>query len=71
MLVQGPPGTGKSFTGCLMIEILYRNLRNNKILLLTYTNHALDQMCEDLLGRELNSLVRLGTVKDKDSILND
>ncbi|PCH37262.1 hypothetical protein WOLCODRAFT_34503, partial [Wolfiporia cocos MD-104 SS10] len=47
-LIQGPPGTGKSFIGALLAKILY-DFTQNTILVVCYTNHALDQFLEDLL----------------------
>lgn len=60
--IQGPPGTGKSFIGALMILIILR-LTNYRVLILSYTNHALDQFIEDLMeiGVEKNDIVRLGS----------
>ncbi|KAI6825134.1 P-loop containing nucleoside triphosphate hydrolase protein [Hortaea werneckii] len=61
-LIQGPPGTGKSFTGALLAKALFDNTNEN-ILVLCYTNHALDQFLEDLLdiGTDQSSMVRLGS----------
>ncbi|KAL1612781.1 hypothetical protein SLS60_001010 [Paraconiothyrium brasiliense] len=60
-LIQGPPGTGKSFIGALIAKILHDET-NETILVLTYTNHALDQFLEDLedIGIPQESMVRLG-----------
>ncbi|KAK5072925.1 hypothetical protein LTR64_000665 [Lithohypha guttulata] len=61
-LIQGPPGTGKSFIGALLAKALY-NLSDVRILVLSYTNHALDQYLEDLMdvGISERSIVRLGS----------
>ncbi|OAA59143.1 CbxX/CfqX [Niveomyces insectorum RCEF 264] len=61
-LIQGPPGTGKSFLGALFVKILFY-LTDQKILLTTYTNHALDQCLSDLLdmGIDAGQMVRLGS----------
>jgi hypothetical protein len=61
-LIQGPPGTGKSFIGALIALILLENT-DFKILLLSYTNHAVDQFLEDLfeIGVESDKIVRLGS----------
>lgn len=61
-LVQGPPGTGKSFLGALVAKAVYK-LTECKILVLSYTNHALDQYLEDLMkvGIPDASIVRLGS----------
>ncbi|EME81372.1 uncharacterized protein MYCFIDRAFT_139817 [Pseudocercospora fijiensis CIRAD86] len=61
-LIQGPPGTGKSFIGALLAKALYGNTSEN-LLVICYTNHALDQFLEDLLdiGIPSNAMVRLGS----------
>ncbi|KZS96999.1 P-loop containing nucleoside triphosphate hydrolase protein [Sistotremastrum niveocremeum HHB9708] len=60
-LIQGPPGTGKSFIGALLAKSIH-DLTQQTILVVCYTNHALDQFLEDLLdiGIPMTSLVRLG-----------
>ncbi|KAG8626459.1 hypothetical protein KVT40_005404 [Elsinoe batatas] len=61
-LIQGPPGTGKSFIGALAAKTLFRH-SSLRILVLSYTNHALDQYLEDLLTVDIPSseIVRLGS----------
>ncbi|CAI7567741.1 unnamed protein product [Penicillium glandicola] len=61
-LIQGPPGTGKSFIGALLAKALNDNTKD-KILVMCYTNHALDQFLEDLLdiGIDPSAIVRLGS----------
>ncbi|OQE43716.1 hypothetical protein PENCOP_c003G04699 [Penicillium coprophilum] len=61
-LIQGPPGTGKSFIGALLAKALHGNTKD-KILVMCYTNHALDQFLEDLLdiGIDSSAIVRLGS----------
>lgn len=58
----GPPGTGKSFIGALA-TLLFLQHTDAKILVITYTNHALDQFLEELLdfGIDGNRMVRLGS----------
>ncbi|KFG84658.1 putative nonsense-mediated mRNA decay protein [Metarhizium anisopliae] len=60
--IQGPPGTGKSFIGALISRIILK-LTNYRILVLSYTNHALDQFLEDLLdiGVSERDMVRIGS----------
>ncbi|KAH8917273.1 P-loop containing nucleoside triphosphate hydrolase protein [Atractiella rhizophila] len=60
-LIQGPPGTGKSFIGSLLLKILYQHT-NARILVVTYTNHALDQFLDDILNRGVDptDVIRLG-----------
>ncbi|KAI3528554.1 ATPase [Colletotrichum abscissum] len=66
-LIQGPPGTGKSFVGALAAKILLGD-PEKRILVLSYTNHALDQFLEDLMkiGISSGDMVRLGS-KSKES----
>ncbi|CAD6447396.1 0557e774-38d7-48ff-aa0d-164e8d9530c5 [Sclerotinia trifoliorum] len=61
-LVQGPPGTGKSFIGALGAKILH-DFTSQTILVVCYTNHALDQFLEDLLdiGIPSSNMIRLGS----------
>ncbi|GKT46258.1 NFX1-type zinc finger-containing protein 1 [Colletotrichum spaethianum] len=61
-LIQGPPGTGKSFVGALAAKILLTD-PSKRILVLSYTNHALDQFLEDLMniGISPGNMVRLGS----------
>lgn len=56
------PGTGKSFIGALIAKALYEHT-SETILVLSYTNHALDQFLEDLLDNGIppQSVVRLGS----------
>ncbi|KAM6493099.1 P-loop containing nucleoside triphosphate hydrolase protein [Amanita muscaria] len=60
-LIQGPPGTGKSFIGALLAKTIHDHTCQS-ILLVCYTNHALDQFLEDLIdvGIPEDSIVRLG-----------
>ncbi|KAI0888621.1 P-loop containing nucleoside triphosphate hydrolase protein [Annulohypoxylon maeteangense] len=60
--IQGPPGTGKSLVGSLLAKILHDNTEET-MLVLSYTNHALDQFIEDLLdiGISDSDIVRLGS----------
>lgn len=61
-LIQGPPGTGKSFVGALTAKILLED-PGKRILVLSFTNHALDQFLEDLMniGISQESMTRLGS----------
>ncbi|KAI1807173.1 P-loop containing nucleoside triphosphate hydrolase protein [Daldinia bambusicola] len=60
--IQGPPGTGKSLVGALLTKILLDKTQE-KLLVLSFTNHALDQFIEDLLdiGIDSRNIVRLGS----------
>ncbi|XDG09157.1 hypothetical protein ABKA04_008772 [Annulohypoxylon sp. FPYF3050] len=60
--IQGPPGTGKSLVGSLLAKILLDHTKET-MLVMSYTNHALDQFIEDLMdiGIDDNHIVRLGS----------
>eukprot|EP01114_Cavostelium_apophysatum_P012330 TRINITY_DN2745_c0_g1_i2.p1 TRINITY_DN2745_c0_g1~~TRINITY_DN2745_c0_g1_i2.p1 ORF type:complete len:1671 (+),score=513.90 TRINITY_DN2745_c0_g1_i2:432-5444(+) len=61
-IVQGPPGTGKTFVGLKVMRALLDNRhyrKQNPILVICYTNHALDQFLEGVLKFE-DSIVRIG-----------
>ncbi|XP_050350875.1 NFX1-type zinc finger-containing protein 1-like isoform X2 [Nymphalis io] len=68
-VIQGPPGTGKTFLGIKIASTLLRNvsLEGTPMLLICYTNHALDQFLEGIL-KVTNSIVRLGS-QSKSKIL--
>ena len=61
LLFMSRPGTGKSFVGALLAKALH-DFTSQTILVVCYTNHALDQFLEDLMNIGINSqsMVRLG-----------
>lgn len=71
-VIQGPPGTGKTYIGLKIVEALLQNrtvwdkYNNSPILVVCYTNHALDQFLEGVLDlkvghqEEKPKVVRVG-----------
>uniref|UniRef100_A0A3P8YD04 RZ-type domain-containing protein n=1 Tax=Esox lucius TaxID=8010 RepID=A0A3P8YD04_ESOLU len=66
-IIQGPPGTGKTYTGLKIAEALLTNqelwsddLGPSPMLVVCYTNHALDQFLEGIHGFLPNGIVRVG-----------
>lgn len=59
-LLVGPPGTGK--TSCGMVNILKEALteKSSNVLLLAYTNRAVDEICSKLVKEKIDFL-RIGT----------
>ncbi|KAL8791513.1 MAG: hypothetical protein Q9213_000130 [Squamulea squamosa] len=57
------PGTGKSFIGALAAKTIHRFTKKT-ILVVCFTNHALDQFLEDLLdiGIPESTMLRLGNI---------
>lgn len=56
-IIQGPPGTGKTFIGLKIVQLLLANSHvwrsdslKSPILIVCYTNHALDQFLEGIMG---------------------
>ncbi|KAF3927954.1 hypothetical protein ABW20_dc0108760 [Dactylellina cionopaga] len=63
-LTQGPPGCGKSYVGVKMIGALLANktrLNLGPILCLCYTDHALDQLLNELLKTGIKNIARIGS----------
>lgn len=64
-IIQGPPGTGKTYIGLriarTIIENMYEtNLLKNPIVVVCYTNHALDQFLEGLF-KITEKIIRIGS----------
>ncbi|NXM50736.1 ZNFX1 protein, partial [Gymnorhina tibicen] len=66
-IIQGPPGTGKTYVGLKIVQALLTNERawqnvyqKGPILIVCYTNHALDQFLEGILSFQEYGIVRIG-----------
>lgn len=61
-LVEGPPGTGKTDVAVQIISLLLKNFPNERILLVTHSNQALNDLFEKTLKAGVNEryLIRLG-----------
>ncbi|KAG8861658.1 hypothetical protein FRB96_002615 [Tulasnella sp. 330] len=69
-LIQGPPGTGKSFTGIRILQVLIAN-NVGPILLIAFTNHALDNILAHVLEENITSkVVRLGS-RSADEVVSE
>ena len=83
-LIQGPPGTGKTYVGLKLIQALLKNdslwkntlsmvtgtVEKSPIVVICYTNHALDQFLEGMLSL-LNSeiqIIRIGSRSKSEAI---
>lgn len=68
-VIQGPPGTGKTFLALKITEVLLKNQvsGNSPIVVVCYTNHALDQFLEGILKYTQN-LVRIGSQSKNESL---
>ena len=68
VVIQGPPGTGKTFLGLKIVRVLLHNKSHwvgsmkpepAPILIICYTNHALDQFLEGI-SSFTSEIVRIG-----------
>ncbi|XP_077428659.1 NFX1-type zinc finger-containing protein 1 isoform X2 [Vanacampus margaritifer] len=66
-IIQGPPGTGKTYVGLKIAQALLNNHnlweypeRNSPMLVVCYTNHALDQFLEGIYKFMPKGIVRVG-----------
>ncbi|KAL2163207.1 hypothetical protein VTH06DRAFT_5263 [Thermothelomyces fergusii] len=62
-LIQGPPGTGKSYVGVQLVRVLLDHQAEanlGPILVICYTNHALDQFLKHLLDVGIHKIIRIG-----------
>uniref|UniRef100_A0A8D8VRA4 NFX1-type zinc finger-containing protein 1 n=1 Tax=Cacopsylla melanoneura TaxID=428564 RepID=A0A8D8VRA4_9HEMI len=71
-IIQGPPGTGKTYVGLRIVETFLKNANlvkymDGPILIICYTNHALDQFVEGVLKYTQN-VIRLGYSKNNDKV---
>ncbi|XP_041359513.1 NFX1-type zinc finger-containing protein 1-like [Gigantopelta aegis] len=72
-LIQGPPGTGKTYLGLKIMKALLHNQNiwntgeNLPILVVCYTNHALDQFLEGIMKFFKGMLIRVGSRSKSDS----
>lgn len=62
-VIQGPPGTGKTFIALEIVHTLLQNkehwLPHGPIVVVCFTNHALDQFLEGILNHT-KSIIRIG-----------
>lgn len=74
-LVVGPPGTGKTDAVIQIITNLYHNFPNQKMLLVTHSNSALNELFEKIIDRNIDPrhLLRLGSGESelRHSLLDD
>lgn len=73
-IIQGPPGTGKTYVGLKIVQVLLQKITGmGPILVVCYTNHALDQFLEGIAAfmpmEDLGKIVRMGgTARIKEEV---
>ena len=71
-VIQGPPGTGKTYIGLRIVEALLRNRnvwdpeQESPIVVMCFTNHALDQFLEGIL-KQTSLQIETDSYSDSDS----
>lgn len=64
--IQGPPGTGKTFIGVQIVKSLLQiQFPRLRILLMSLTNHALDQFLCHLSNEGVENMLRISSVKNE------
>lgn len=61
--IQGPPGTGKSYLGIQLMKVLMDRKETvdlGPVVVVCYTNHALDQFLEHLHAIGIRKIIRIG-----------
>ena len=67
-VIQGPPGTGKTYIGVKIVQALLTNrdiwdsAKNSPLLVVCYTNHALDQFLEEIIKLRTHKPSVLGQI---------
>ncbi|EJT69065.1 hypothetical protein GGTG_13333 [Gaeumannomyces tritici R3-111a-1] len=72
-LLQGPPGTGKSYLGVKLLQVLLackHSASLGSIIVICYTNHALDQFLQHLRAVGISRIIRIGG-RSQSEDLND
>uniref|UniRef100_A0AC35UID5 Pre-mRNA-splicing factor n=1 Tax=Rhabditophanes sp. KR3021 TaxID=114890 RepID=A0AC35UID5_9BILA len=65
-MIVGPPGTGKTDVAVQIISNIYKNWPNQRTLIVTHSNQALNQLFEKIMGLDIDErhLLRLGHGED-------
>lgn len=72
-LIQGPPGTGKSYMGVSLLEVLLANKRAARlgpIVVVTFSNHALDAVLERAVDAGVKQVIRIGSRSKSERLAN-
>merc|ERR1740117_484455 len=61
-VIVGPPGTGKTDTAVQIVSNIYHTFRQQRTLIITHSNQALNDVFEKLMERDIDEryLLRLG-----------
>ncbi|KAL5004104.1 hypothetical protein ScPMuIL_017560 [Solemya velum] len=79
-ITQGPPGTGKTYIGLKIVKALLHNQKlwntdvntgkedHHPMLIVCFTNHALDQFLEGILGFFKGDVIRVGGRSESETL---
>jgi len=76
-VIQGPPGTGKTYIGQKIVEALLNNRhhwdpeRESPIVVMCFTNHALDQFLEGIMKQPSLKIIDRSNFYEEDNVLQD
>ncbi|GJP44192.1 hypothetical protein CLOM_g3581, partial [Closterium sp. NIES-68] len=61
-MIVGPPGTGKTDTAVQILQVLYHNCPDQRTLVITHSNQALNDLFEKIMERDVPAryMLRLG-----------
>jgi len=61
-VIEGPPGTGKTDVAVQILSLIYHNFPSERTLIITHSNHALNDLFEKITQLDINEryLLRLG-----------
>lgn len=61
-VIEGPPGTGKTDVAVQILSLIYHNFPSERTLIITHSNHALNDLFEKITKLDINEryLLRLG-----------
>ncbi|PGG95383.1 hypothetical protein AJ79_10093, partial [Helicocarpus griseus UAMH5409] len=69
--IQGPPGTGKSYLGVQLMRVILASKETaslGPVIVVCYTNHALDQFLEHLVETGIERVIRIGSQSKSEAL---
>ncbi len=70
-MIVGPPGTGKTDTAVQIMSELYHNFPTQRTLLVTHSNHALNDLFAKIMERDIDERYLLRTGHGEEGLSSD
>ena len=70
-IIKGPPGSGKTDIAVEIINNLYLNKKNEKILIITHSNNVLNDLCKKLIDENIIDIKHILRLGQGNKIIND